>query len=230
MASADKFNRSILAWVAPFAVFMVLTMLETQKWLGVGYEVLYTVKAVVVAALLLHFRREYPPFSATGTGLAVVAGVIGCAVWIALDSLQGMIPGVPALVSQVFGSRAGYDPWGEEGFSLLRCVFVGIRLFGLAVVVPVMEEIFWRGFLARYLISDDFRNVPQGQFTAASFAIVTLAFAAVHPEVLAAIAWGAMINLLYQRTANVWACVVMHAVTNMLLGIYILTTGHWQLW
>ena len=47
---------------------------------------------------------------------------------------------------------------------------------------------------------------------------------------LAAIAWGAMINLLYQRTANVWACVVMHAVTNMLLGIYILTTGHWQLW
>jgi len=100
----------------------------------------------------------------------------------------------------------------------------------MAAIVPVMEEVFWRGFLARYLLADDFRNAPQGVFTPLSFLMVTLAFASVHPEILAAIAWGTMINLLYRRTANLWACVVMHAVTNGLLGGYILATGNWHLW
>ncbi len=93
-----------------------------------------------------------------------------------------------------------------------------------------MEEIFWRGFLARYLIKEQFTTVPQGVFTPASFAIVTALFVAVHPELLAATAWGVLINLLYRQTANVWACVVMHGVTNALLGAWILKTGDWRLW
>jgi CAAX prenyl protease-like protein len=216
--------------VAPFAVFIGLTTLESQSWLGVPYEALYALKVVVVSGLLLFFRREYPPFSRSGFGLAALAGIAGFGLWIALDALQQMIPGLPALVSQVFGSRAGFNPWEGERSSLIRLLFVGVRLVGLVAIVPVMEEIFWRGFLARYLISDDFRSVPQGKFTQFSFAVVTLAFASVHPEILAAVAWGALINLVYARTANVWACVVMHATTNGLLGVYILSTGHWALW
>jgi CAAX prenyl protease-like protein len=127
-------------------------------------------------------------------------------------------------------SRVGYDPFSSDGSAVARGTFIAVRLTEMVLIVPVMEELFWRGFLARYLIDDDFENVPQGVFTRYSFVLVTLAFASVHPEILAAITWGAMINLLYQRTANLWACVVMHAITNGLLGAYILATGNWHLW
>lgn len=230
VTSEDSPVKFMTAWVAPFVVFLVLTMLESQKWFGVRYEILYTVKTAAVTALLIWFRKEYPAFSTTGFGIAAIAGIVGIAIWIGLDAVQGMIPGLPALVNQIFGSRAGFDPWEGEGLTPLRTAFVAVRLFGLVIVVPLMEEVFWRGFLARYLVSEDFRSVPQGRFTSSSFAIVTIAFACVHPEFLAAIAWGAMINLVYWRTSNLWACVVMHAVTNALLGAYILTTGNWHLW
>ena len=101
---------------------------------------------------------------------------------------------------------------------------------GIALLVPLMEEVFWRGFLARFMISDDFQNVAPGVFTGASFAVVSLAFMSVHTEILAALVWGVLINLLYWKTANLWACIVMHAVTNALLGGYILYTESWQLW
>lgn len=224
-------SRPLLAYIVPFALFMAGTMIESRGWLGLGYEPWYVLKTLAVAASLVYFRKEYPPFSKTGLVLALFAGIAGCLLWIALAKLQSAIPGIQALLDLVQqGGRTAYDPFAGEGVTAPRVAFVAVRLIGLALVVPLMEEVFWRGFLARYLISEDFRSVPQGKFTPFSFAIVTLAFASVHPEILAALAWGAAINVLYHRTANLWACVTMHAVTNALLGIYILVTGEWQLW
>jgi CAAX prenyl protease-like protein len=233
MASVDQSangSRAFLPWVVPFLLYVVPTAVEAGGWLGLSYETIYIAKAVATAAALWAFRRHYPPVSRTGFGLAVVAGVIGCALWVALAKLQAAIPGLQSLVDSLLGTRAAHDPFAGEGATAGRVAFVIVRLIGLAAIVPVMEEIFWRGFVARYLISDDFRSVPQGVFTRASFTIVTVAFAAVHPEILAALVWGALVNLLYRKTANLWACIVMHAVTNALLGAYILITGNWQLW
>ena len=103
-------------------------------------------------------------------------------------------------------------------------------MLGLAVVVPLMEEVFWRGFLIRYLVNDDFESVPQGTYTPLSFWVVVLLFTLAHPELLAAAIWCAGINLVLYRTKNLWACIVAHAVTNLLLGVYILASGAWVLW
>lgn len=219
------------AYVVPFALFMALTLLESSGWVGVRYEVVYTIKVALVAAALWRFRREYPPFSTRGFVIAIVAGVIGCGVWIGLARLQPAIPGLQQAIDLMQqGGRASYDPFSGEGLTAGRMAFVAVRLIGLIAVVPIMEEVFWRGFLIRYLVAEDFRSVPQGVCTRWGFAIVTLAFAAAHPEILAAIAWGAVINVLYMRTANLWACVAMHACTNALLGGYILATKSWNLW
>jgi hypothetical protein len=231
MQESSESRYSIIAYIAPFVVFMAFTMVESRGWFGVGYEVVYTTKIAFVAAALWVFGRRYPPFSTAGFSLAAIAGSAGFVIWIAFDWLQRALPGVQPLIESIMpGGRAGYDPFSGDAAAAARVAFVGVRLIGLAVIVPIMEEIFWRGFLARYLIADDFRNVPQGRFTPTSFLIVTVAFASVHPEVLAALAWGAMVNWLYRRTANLWACVVMHAVTNALLGAYILATDNWRLW
>jgi CAAX prenyl protease-like protein len=218
------------AYVGPFAAYMVLTSIEGKGWLGLPYEAWYCLKVLVVLGLLWYFHRAWPRWSSRGLGWGVALGVLGVVVWLALDRLQQAIPGLSDLVASLLGVREGFNPFARHGVDLHAISFVLIRLLGLALVVPIMEEIFWRGFLARFLINDQFTEVPQGQFTAQSFAIVTAAFVAVHPELLAAAAWGALINWLYYKTQNVWACVVMHAVTNLLLGAWILTTGDWRLW
>lgn len=223
-------TQPLWAYVGPFAAYMVLTSIEGKGWLGIPYEGWYCLKVLVVLALLWHFHRAWPRWNSRGLGWGLALGVLGVVVWLALDRLQLAIPGLAGLVESVMGSREGFNPFAQHGVNLHSVSFVLIRLLGLALVVPVMEEIFWRGFLARYLINDNFTQVPQGQFTPQSFAIVTAAFVAVHPELLAATAWGALVNWLYHKTGNVWACVVMHAVTNLLLGIWILSTGAWRLW
>jgi CAAX prenyl protease-like protein len=108
--------------------------------------------------------------------------------------------------------------------------FVAVRLVGLALVVPVAEELFWRGFLARWLLGPDWQTRPVGQFTPVSFAIVTLLFTLAHPEWVAAAVYCALLNGLAYWTRDLWNCVVAHAVSNLVLGGYILTTGDWKLW
>jgi membrane protease YdiL (CAAX protease family) len=59
---------------------------------------------------------------------------------------------------------------------------------------------------------------------------VTILFALAHPEWVAALAYCALLNgLLYWRR-NLWDCIVAHAVSNLVLGIYVLATGNWMLW
>jgi len=221
----------IVAFVAPFLLYVLPTMLESAGWSGLSYEFICTLKGVLAAAALWTFRRRYPAFSTGGFRLAVFAGVLGCVAWVALERLQAAFPVIEQSMSLlVGGKRMGFDPFSDGGPSLGQLAFVIVRLSELVIVVPLAEELFWRGFLARYLIADDFEKVPQGSFTHFSFAVVTLSFVAVHPEILAAVVWGILINLLYHRTANLWACIVMHSVTNGLLGAYILATGNWHLW
>jgi CAAX prenyl protease-like protein len=229
MPPADTSPRSIPAYILPFLCYVLPTSFEASAPLGLGYEAVYTLKMALTAAALWYFRHSYPPFSSVGFGVATLAGIMGLVLWIGLADLQTRLPELQRWIESVQGKRAAYPfAGGKPGFA--ASAFIAIRLIGLAVVVPVMEEIFWRGFLARYLILDNFRQVPQGKFTPFSFVIVTVAFASVHPEVLAAIVWCALVNVVYMRTANLWACIVTHAVTNGLLGTYVLATGNWQLW
>jgi CAAX prenyl protease-like protein len=221
----------IAAYVVPFLFYVIPTMFEPTNWLGLKYEFICTLKGIFAAAGLWWFRREYPPFATSGFKLAMFAGVLGCVVWVALERCQAALPGVQLLTSLVgIKNRVGFDPYSEGRFDRGAIAFVIVRMVELTAIVPTIEEVFWRGFLARYLIADDFQKIPHGTFTPFSFTVVTLAFASAHPEFLSAIAWGMMVNGVYRKTTNLWACVLMHSVTNGLLGIYILRTQSWYLW
>jgi CAAX prenyl protease-like protein len=116
---------------------------------------------------------------------------------------------------------------------------VGLRFIRLVIVVPLLEEIFWRGFLLRDLVQPRFTEVPVGTFRWRSFFIVVAAFGVAHwgketwppgPDFVPALITGAMYNLIAYRTKSLTSCVVAHAVTNLLLGIYIMRTGQWGFW
>ena len=229
-AKPPRASDPLLAYVLPFGAYLGMTALESQAWTGLSYQAVYTLKLIVVLGLLWWFRRAYPAPSTRGVAWGVVLGILGIVVWLGLDRLQAAIPGLNSLVEQWLGKREGFQPFPDATRTPGQWLFLGIRLLGLCAVVPVMEEIFLRGFLARYLINEQFTTVPEGTFTVTSFLVVTAGFVAVHPELLAAAAWGALINLLWLRTKNVWACVAMHATTNALLGAWILTRSDWRLW
>lgn len=110
-------------------------------------------------------------------------------------------------------------------------LLAAIRLFGASIVVPVMEELFWRSFLIRWIINpEDFKNIPLGTFTLSSFAITVVLFGLEHHLWLAGMVAGAIYNGVLYKTRGLWPCVIAHAVTNLTLGIHVLITQEWQWW
>jgi len=128
------------------------------------------------------------------------------------------------------GERSGFNPFQELSHPLAVWGFVVVRLVGLAVLVPVVEELFWRGFLLRWIISPDWEDVPLGKYQVTSFVLVTLLFTLAHPEWLAAACYCMLLNGLMYWKRDLWDCIVAHGVSNLVLGAYVLSTGAWWLW
>jgi uncharacterized protein len=128
------------------------------------------------------------------------------------------------------GSEApGYDPTLVDD-PALRAALISFRLFGAVLVVPLMEELFWRSFLLRFVIAHEFEKIPVGTFTWPSLLIVSVLFALAHHLIIAAFVTSVAYTLLLYRTRSIAQCTLAHAVTNLILGAYVLHTGSWQLW
>ncbi len=150
----------------------------------------------------------------------ILIGLLVLGLWIAPQELFGAERRVD-----------GFDP-GFFGKGAAWWMNVIVRFIRLTIVVPLVEEIFWRGYLLRYLVNEDFTKVPFGKFTWLSFGVVTLGFTFEHAQAdwpAAALA-GMLYNLVAYRTRSLAACVVAHAVTNFALGLYVLRTGQWGFW
>ena len=99
------------------------------------------------------------------------------------------------------------------------------------VTVPILEELFWRGWLLRWMIHQEFTKVQIGAYTASAFWTVALLFASEHgPYWEVGLAAGLIYNWWLIRTKNLADCIVAHAVTNGALSAYVLLTGNWQYW
>ena len=113
-----------------------------------------------------------------------------------------------------------------------KWAFEGVRLFGAVLVVPFMEELFWRDYLWRQVIApNDFKLANVGEWDPMAVAVVCGAFATVHGNWwLTAIVWGAMVAALLLYTKSLGACILAHATTNLLLALYVLKTHEWNFW
>lgn len=208
-------------YVIPMVAFAGLSALEAANW--IAYPVAYTLKAAGVAVALVACRSAWPDIRPDARVVlpAVLVGLAVLAEWVLVDRY---LPGCR------LGSRIGFNPYRGIPDPAWRAAFVAVRLTGLAVLVPLMEELFWRSFLIRVLSRPDWQSMDPGSFTAAGFSAVVAAFALAHPEWLAAGICAVAYGMLLGRTRSVFACVVAHAVTNFGLGIYVLATGTWLFW
>ena len=109
-------------------------------------------------------------------------------------------------------------------------LLIFFRLLGAVIVVPIFEELFWRSFALRWLINEDFKSVAIGTFSWFSASAVILAFGFEHHRWLAGIFAGILYHALLYYKKDLSACVIAHAVTNFLLGLYVLLTQQWSFW
>lgn len=192
------------------------------------YPTYYTmgIAATIVAMMFVFVGYFKSPFRISL--IAIATGLVGIVVWLGLWWIDDQFLGLGKLYPK---GRPAFDPFTEIDNQTWRLQFLAIRFTGLVVVVPIVEEFFLRGFLMRYIDDPDWDEIPLGY--AARWGIVgaTAYGLLTHlTEPLAAIVWFSMITWLYLKTKNVWDCVVAHAVTNLLLGLFVVYTGTWVLW
>ncbi len=196
------------------------------------YPLIYALKIALTVAAIAYVWPGHRQFPFRVSWLAIGVGAAGFVVWIGLaDAERFMIAHAPAWLRE-WGQRSGYNPLAEfAGRPALAYGFLAIRLIGLALIVPLIEEFFLRGFVMRFVVANDWWTVPFGQVNRLAIIAGTLVPVLMHPaaEWLAAAVWFSGITWLMLRTRNIWDCVAAHAVTNLLLGLYVLKTGDWGL-
>ncbi len=223
-------RRDMIAYTLPFVLFMAgLAAVSAAKALGIvsfaGVVLdpmywIYPIQTAVCAAALLWFWRSYD-FGESGGGkllLGVVVGLVIFGLWIS-----------PQEVLHKAARTEGFDPGVVPGLTPWMLV---ARFTRLVIIVPLVEEIFWRGFLLRYLVREDFTALPFGSCNRFSFRDVVAAFTLVHgsEDWPAAFLTGILLNLVATRTRSLAACVLAHAAANLALGCYICATRQWGFW
>ena len=217
----------MLARVLPFAVYIAVLaggpFLRDALPPGWDGRWLYAVQIGSVMLALIWFARAYEELRPLALGRrdaleAVVAGVAVFVLWINLDFSWAML-GEPG---------AGFDPRRAGGD--IDWMLTAVRLFGAAAVVPIMEELFWRSFLLRWIDRPDFlQQVPATASLRALF-ISSVVFGIEHKLWLAGILAGLAYGSLYRRSNTLWSPILAHAVTNLLLGLWVVATGAWHFW
>jgi len=210
----------------PFILFIGLMALEPvlEPLLPTGFDArwLYGIRVGLVLLLLLAFWRHFSeltertPTPGREWILGLGVGVIVFFLWINLD--------VKLLA---LGGGEGFDP-RADGRVVLG--LAAARLAGATLVVPVMEELFWRSFLLRWLQHPSFLSVDPRAVGMKALLISSALFATEHRLWFAGLLAGLAYAWLYKRSGNLWVPILAHAVTNGLLGAYVLTTGSWIFW
>ncbi len=206
-----------------------LTAIE-YRW----YPLVYLVKIALTFGAMAAAWPMYRSFRWRLGRWAVLVGALGAVVWIGLCRLRlesSLLAWAGLADWADFGVRGAYNPLAElAGHPAWAGAFLLLRFTGLVIVAPVIEEFFLRGFLARLIVHPNWWSVPFGHVNAAALVGLTVFPLLTHPgEMLAALVWFSGITWLMVRTRNIWDCVVAHATTNLLLGIYVVASGDWRL-
>ena len=221
-------NKTPIPRVIPFAIYILFlvagnTIAQLFDGFSIDVSWLYLAKVISVIIALAYFWSRYdelrikPP--AQDFIYAGVAGMIVFVIWI--------FPYPSWLASG--REVAGINPMLEQ-MTLQNILWMTTRVLGATLIVSVMEELFWRSFIMRWFDNKDFLVVDPGKITAFAYIGSACLFALEHHLWLAGLFAGLVYGELYKTYKNIWIPIFAHAVTNGMLGIWVVLTGNWQYW
>jgi CAAX prenyl protease-like protein len=240
------------AHVVPFAVFMGFMLLlqltsgfiewkhpDAPWWRQDPAQLIYPIQTLATLGVLIYYRRSFTfDYSLKWTLVGIGFGAVGIGFWLLPTALydawglQGETTGWLKSLG-VAERREGFDP-GIFQHPAAYWLSLVLRFFRAAVVVALVEEIFWRGFLMRFVCDweGDYWKQPFGRHRWLSYAVVTGLFMTAHApaDYAAALIYGSLTYFLCVWSKSLGACVAMHATANFLMGVYIMKTGHYGLW
>jgi hypothetical protein len=223
----------LAARTAPFVVFVVLTFLHGQFG-EAGRYWLYLSKTFVGAWMLWAVRSVVAEMRWNVSWEAILVGVGIFILWVGLDRLvpnQQQLWVNLGLSTPPANPVLPWNPFRQFGdASALGWCFVVARVLGTSLVVPPLEEVFYRSFLYRWIARPDFQSVPLGQFAWKPFLLTALIFGFAHNEWLAGLLCAAAYQGLVCWKQRLGDAMTAHAITNLLLGLWIVWRGEWHFW
>ena len=210
----------VYARVMPFFVFCVIT--TAGGLMGGDWKFwLYAAKVFVGAWLIWQMRPFVTEMRWAFSWEAIVVGVVIFVAWVGLDPFY-------TKNNLIFQDTEGsiWNPFVRFGDgSVIAWTLICVRIFGMTIIVPPLEEVFYRSFLYRYIIKYDFQKVAMGQFDGIAFVLVSLMFGAVHFQWLPGIICAMAYQWLVIRKGRLGDAMTAHAITNFLLGVYVVWKG-----
>ena len=204
------------AYLLPLVVIIAAGML-TRPFFG-DFDLLYPVPVILAGCVLFGYRREYMKFEWTLSWQPVLIGAIVSAFWIISARLSAPV------------SSAGFEN-GLHGLSRGGEAFwIVLRTVGAVITVPMAEELAFRGYLVRKLISTDFESVDPGCFTWFSFLLSSILFGAMHHNWFVGTLTGMAFAIALYRRGRISDAIVAHATGNAFIAVFVLSTGSWSLW
>jgi len=234
MRFVEKFRGSPVAVrVAPFVIFVLLTAAQGKFGATSAYW-FYLAKTLVGLWLVWEMRPFVSEMRWAISWEAIVVGVGIFAMWVGISgewTTQSSLWLKLGLAHPPEKFGATWNP-NEQfgGGSALAWLFIVTRILGSTFIVPPLEEVFYRSFLYRYLANQKFLSVPLDKFLPRPFFVTALIFGISHNEWLAGIICGAAFQWLVLRKNRLGDAMTAHAITNFLLGLWVVTRGAWQFW
>jgi CAAX prenyl protease-like protein len=206
--------------VAPFLIFLALTACQGEFGPASACW-FYLAKTLVGVWLVWEMRPLVLEMRWAFSREAMVAGIGIFTIWVGLDQFYPHLlkTGATGNPNEQFGAG-----------SALAWFFIAIHILGMTFVVPPLEEVFYRSFMYRYLVSQHFLSVPLKRFVPLPFCATALVFGFSHNEWLAGIICGAVYQWLVIRRDRLGDAMTAHAITNFLLGVWIVWRGAWHFW
>jgi len=214
-----------LPYVVPFAA--VITLLAVHPIVPLSPLAEQVVWIVVMTAMLAAVARPALDFRIRNWGGSLLMGVAVFAIWVGPDRIFPGYHGYWMFTNRFTGSVAASLPESSRG----DWAVLTLRTLRAAVFVPIAEELFWRGWLMRWIISPHFEDVPLGAWSARAFWIVAALFAVEHgPFWDVGLAAGVLYNWWMVRTKSLGDLILAHGVTNACLSAYVMFAGRWEYW
>lgn len=202
-----------LAFLAPFMALMATSILAHavapyDRWL-------YPVKVIAVVATLWMFRDVYLRLLSRVSMLSVIAGAVIGVIWIATDP-------APAGESPLGIWLAALPAW-------VAAAWLTFRAFGSVILVPIAEELAFRGYLHRALIAKRFESVEPGHFAWVALVVSSAAFGLMHQRWLSAALAGGVYALLMYRTNRLSDPIAAHMASNGVIVLWAIANEQWSL-
>lgn len=197
---------------------LIAVSLVTGLGTPTGFDVLYGARVLAVGVSLWIGRAMLRDLGRRVSMAGPLAGVVAFGLWMWLAD----VPAASAH-ADVADGLASLSSWGVA-------VWLTLRVLGSVVAVPVAEELAFRGFALRRVTALHFEKVPLTQVSWPGLAVSSFAFGILHSDYVAGTVVGVVYGLTVWRRGNLWDAVIAHGVTNALLCIYVLYTGHYGYW